>query len=76
MLDVRNDHTHYETADICRMVGISRNAVFRPLKERTVIDVEYLDGPGWKVLTLSQVEIIGVKTNSIGTIRQNSQGHR
>jgi len=72
MLVVLNDHTHYRRADICRMVGISRNTVFRPLKERIVIDVEYMDGPGWKLLTLAQVEMIRIKTNNITAIRQNS----
>jgi hypothetical protein len=72
MLVALNDHTHYRTADICRMVGISRNTMFRPSKERILMDAEYLDGPGWKLLTLAQVEIIRIKTNNIAAIRQNS----
>jgi len=43
MAVVLNDQTYYRTADVCRMVGISRNILFRSLKEGMVTDVEYRD---------------------------------
>jgi predicted site-specific integrase-resolvase len=69
---VLNDQTYYRTADVCRMVGISRNTLFRWLKEGMVTDVEYRDWRGWRLLTLAQVETIRIKTNNITAIRQNS----
>ncbi|MGB5925786.1 MAG: hypothetical protein WBH01_06800 [Dehalococcoidia bacterium] len=72
MAVVLNDQTYYRTADVCRMVGISRNILFRSLKEGMVTDVEYRDWRGWRLLTLAQVEITGIKTNNITAIRQNN----
>lgn len=37
---VINDQTYYRTAEICRMIGISRNTLFRWLKDRIFSDVE------------------------------------
>jgi hypothetical protein len=54
--------TYYRTAEVCRMVGISRNTLFRWLKERVFSDVEYRDWRGWRLFTLAQVEAI--KRNS------------
>lgn len=54
--------TYYRTAEVCRMAGISRNTLFRWLKERVFSDVEYRDWRGWRLFTLAQVEAI--KRNS------------
>ena len=40
---VINDETYYRKAEVCRMVGISRNNLFRWLKEGIFPDVEYRD---------------------------------
>jgi len=40
---VINDQTYYRTAEVCRMIGISRNTLFRWLKEGIFSDVEYRD---------------------------------
>jgi len=33
MLGVISDQTYYKTAEVCRMIGFSRNTLFRWLKE-------------------------------------------
>ena len=53
---VINDQTYYRTAEVCRMIGISRNNLFRWLKEGIFSDVEW---PG-----LAGLEII--HTGSVG----------
>jgi predicted site-specific integrase-resolvase len=62
---VINHQTYYRTADVCRVVSISRNTVFRWLKEGIISDVEYRDCRGWRLLTLTQVEAIRTKTNHV-----------
>ena len=66
-----NDQTYYRTADVCRMVGISRNTLFRWLKEGIFSDVEYRDWRGWRLLTAAQVETIRTKTNHVTAISRS-----
>jgi predicted site-specific integrase-resolvase len=62
---VINERTYYRTAEVCRMVGISRNTLFRWLKEGIVSDVEYRDCRGWRLFTSAQVEAVRTKTNHV-----------
>jgi DNA-binding transcriptional MerR regulator len=57
---VIDDQNFYRTAEVCRMIGISRNALFMWLKEG--IDVEYRDRRGWRLFTPAQTETIRAKT--------------
>lgn len=50
--------TYYRTAEVCRMVGISKNALFRWLKQGIFGDVEYRDWRGWRLFTRAQVDAI------------------
>jgi len=68
MPTVINDEIYYRTAEVCRMVGISRNTLFRWLKEGIVSDVEYRDWRGWRLFTAAQVETVRAKTNHITAI--------
>jgi predicted site-specific integrase-resolvase len=69
---VINDQTYYRTAEVCRRVGISRNTLFRWLKEGIFYDVEYRDWRGWRLFTTAQVETIRTKTNHVTAISRNS----
>ena len=46
---VIDDQNFYRTAEVCRMIGISRNTMFTWLKERIISDVEYRDRRGWRL---------------------------
>ena len=65
---VINDQTYYRTAEVCRMIGISRNTLFRWLKEEIVSDVEYRDWRGWRLFTPAQVDTIRMKTSHVTAI--------
>jgi predicted site-specific integrase-resolvase len=65
---VINDRTYYRTAEVCRRVGISRNTLFRWLKEGIFSDVEYRDCRGWRLFTVAQLETIRTKTNQVTAI--------
>jgi predicted site-specific integrase-resolvase len=68
---VINYQTYYRTAEVCRMVGISRNTLFRWLKEGIFSDVEYRDWRGWRLLTAPQLETIRTKTNHVTAISRS-----
>jgi DNA-binding transcriptional MerR regulator len=68
---VIDDQTYYRTAEVCRMIGISRNTLFRWLKEGIFIDVEYRDWRGWRLFTAAQLETIKTKANHVTAISKN-----
>jgi DNA-binding transcriptional MerR regulator len=69
---VINDQTYYRTVEVCRIVGISRNTLFRWLKEGVFSDVEYRDWRGWRLFTAAQLETIRMKTNHVTAISRRS----
>jgi len=69
---VINDRTYYRTAEVCRRVGISRNTLFRWLKEGIFSDVEYRDCRGWRLFTADQLQTIKMKTNHVTAISRSS----
>jgi predicted site-specific integrase-resolvase len=62
---VINNQTYYRTAEVCRIVGISRNTLFRWLKEGVFSDVEYRDWRDWRLFTAAQLETVRTKTNHV-----------
>ena len=69
MLIVINDQTYYRIAEVCRMIGIIRNTLFRWLKEGIFSDVEYRD---WRLFTAAQMETIRTKTNHVTAISREN----
>ncbi len=63
-----NGQTYYRTTEVCQIVGISRNTLFRWLREGKVTDVEYRDYRGWRLLTKAQVDAMKRKTTEIRAI--------
>jgi len=68
---VISDQTYYRTAEVCRMVGISRNTLFRWLKEGVFCDVEYRDWRGWRLFTPVQLETVRMKTDHVIAISRS-----
>ena len=66
---VINDQTYYRTAEVCRMIGIIRNTLFRRLKEGIFSDVEYRD---WRLFTAAQMETIRTKTSPVTAVNRRS----
>jgi predicted site-specific integrase-resolvase len=69
---VINDQTYYRTAEVCRMVGVSRNTLFRWIREGVFCDVEYRDWRGWRLFTQAQMEIMRARINSISVMTGRS----
>lgn len=62
---VINDQTYYRTAEVCRVIGISRNTLFRWLKEGIFSDVEYRDWRGWRLFTEEDLNKIQAEATRI-----------
>jgi len=69
---VIDDQNFYKTAEACRMISISRDALFKWLKEGVISDVEYRDGQGWRLFTAAQLETVRAKTNLVFAINRRS----
>ena len=63
-----DDRTYYRTAEVCRLVGISRNTLFRWLRNGMFSDVEYRDWRGWRLFTPAQIETIRIQTSKVTAI--------
>ena len=55
--------TYYRTSEVCRMVGISRNTLFRWLREDS--KPTYRDWRGWRLFTEDEVNRLKVEANRI-----------
>jgi len=64
-----NGETYYRTSEVCRMVGVSKNTLFRWLKDGVFSDeVEYRDWRGWRLFTDAQVKSIKAKTSRVNAV--------
>ena len=72
-MPVISGQTYYRTAEVCRMVGISRNTLFRWLKEDTLGEAEYRDRRGWRLFTENEVNRLKAEANRINTINNTKK---
>ena len=63
-------HTYYRTVEACRMVGISKNTLFRWLKEGISKEPEHRDRRGWRLFTENEVKRMMAEANRISTINR------
>ena len=68
-----NGDTYYRTSEVCKIVGISRNTLFRWLKEGSVTEVEHRDYRGWRLFTQTQIDAMKKKTRHVSTISLRKQ---
>ncbi len=51
-----NGQTYYRTAEVCQMVGICRNTLFRWFKEGVSKDAQHRDRRGWRLFTQGEID--------------------
>ncbi|UCE98232.1 MAG: MerR family transcriptional regulator [Dehalococcoidia bacterium] len=56
---------YYRTAEVCRMVGISRTTLFRWLTEGTFSEPKYRDRRGWRLFTDEEINRMKKEANRI-----------
>ena len=71
---VIDNRTYYRTAEVCRIVGICRNTLFKWLKEGVLSDVEYRDWRGWRLFAAAHLETLKTKANHVVAVNRRSQG--
>ena len=66
---VINDETYYRTAEVCRMVGISRHTLFRWIKEGIF---PTSSSQAWRLFTTAQMETLRMKASPATAINRRS----
>lgn len=56
---------YYRTAEVCRIVGISRTTLFRWLTEGTFNEPKHRDRRGWRLFTEEEVSRMEAEANRI-----------
>jgi len=60
-----NGQTYYRTAQVYRMVGISRTTFFRWLREGIFTEAKHRDRRGWRLFTEDEVDRMEAEANRI-----------
>ena len=55
---VMNRQTYYRTAEVCQIVGIGRNTLFRWLKQGLLGECERRDRRGWRLFTEDDIDLL------------------
>jgi len=58
--------TYYRTAEVYRLLGISRATLFRWIKERIVKEAGRRDRRGWRLFTETEIAAIKAEADHIG----------
>ena len=59
---------YYRTAEVCRIVGISRTTLFRWLTEGIFSEPEHRDRRGWRLFTEDEVTRMEAEANRISKV--------
>lgn len=62
-----NGQTYYRTAEVYRIIGISRNTLYRWLQHGILGECERRDRRGWRLFTQDEVETLKAETSRITT---------
>ncbi len=60
-----NGITYFQTAEVCRIVGISKNTFFRWVRQGFFKDVEHRDRRGWRLFTEDEVNRLRDEVNRV-----------
>ena len=58
-----NSKTYYRTAEVCKIVGISRNTFFRWIREGVFEDVKNVDRRGWRLFSQEDLKRLRGEVN-------------
>jgi excisionase family DNA binding protein len=65
-----NGQTYYRTAEVFRLLGISRNTLYRWLRKDTLRGVEQRDSRGWRLFTQDEIDELNNAINCITSIER------
>lgn len=64
-----NGQTYYRTAEVCRIVGISKNTFLRWVREGSFADVGHRDRRGWRLFTEGDLDRLKAEVNQVNFIK-------
>ena len=65
-----NGQTYYRTAEVYRMIGISRNTLYRWLQKDILGSTERRDSRGWRLFTQDEIDTLSRAINHITKIER------
>ena len=60
-----NGQTYYRTAEVCRMVGISKSTLFRSLRQGVFSEAARRDRRGWRLFTEEEIDRLNTEVNRV-----------
>jgi len=60
-----NGQTYYRTSEVCQIVSISKNTLFRWLKQGIFNEAERRDRRGWRLFTRDEIDRLNKEVNQI-----------
>jgi DNA-binding transcriptional MerR regulator len=60
-----NGQTFYQTAEACRIAGISKNTILRWIREGMFADVELRDRRGWRLFSDDDLDRLRAEVSKI-----------
>jgi len=51
-----NGQTYFRTAEVCKLIGISRTTLFRWLREGVLNEARYRDRRGWRLFSEHELD--------------------
>ena len=71
-----NGQTYYRTAEAYRMIGVSRNTLYRWLKKGIMSGVEHRDSRGWRLFTQKEIKELREAINCITNIDRHTNSEK
>ena len=60
-----NGDTFHRAAEVCKIVGVSKNTLLRWIKDKKFADVEYRDRRGWRLFTQDDLRRLKEEVNRV-----------
>ena len=71
---IMDGKTYYRTAEVFRMIGISRNTLYRWLQKDILGGIERRDSRGWRLFTRKEIDTLNSAINRITKIDRRVSG--
>ena len=63
-----NGNTFHQTAEVCKIAGISKNTLLRWIRDKKFADVEYWDRRGWRLFRQDDLNRLKEEVNKVHTL--------
>ena len=66
--------TYYRTAEVFRMIGVSRNTLYRWLQKDVLGGIEHRDSRGWRLFAPDEIDKLNERDRKIMILRFGLRG--